>query len=256
MFKLFISALVFSLVSFSAAAGPLHDAVMSGDMDSLNEALNEGADVNETDYIQGTALHAAVSLGNVAMVETLLDAGANIDMPSEINGGRAAHLAASNGDSQMLELLAERGADIDAVDSLGQTPLHLAATYGHASSVEVLLSHGAELEAREEQYGRTPLLIAAFGGDIATVSALLEAGANANARDNGGRSALRFSATPASWSTAGGEDVLVLLIESGADLEAVETNGLTILGWARSRAVSEAFYGKIVATLKRLGAPE
>ena len=62
-----------------AKAGDLHKAAKSGDVEAIKVILAEGVDVNESDFITGTAFHLAVSGGHLEAVDVLIANGANID---------------------------------------------------------------------------------------------------------------------------------------------------------------------------------
>jgi ankyrin repeat protein len=69
----------------------------------------------------------------------------------------------------VVELLLENGAELETKDEVyGQTPLSCAARYGHEAVVELLLENSAELETKDEN-GQTPLSWAAWNGHKAIV---------------------------------------------------------------------------------------
>lgn len=60
------------------AASELADAAMHGDRDALRELVEQGIDVNAAQPDGATALHWAVYRDDLAAVELLIDAGANV----------------------------------------------------------------------------------------------------------------------------------------------------------------------------------
>lgn len=79
-------------------------------------------------------LNVAVEKGNVEMIQTLLDAGADIHASND----HALESAAANGNNQVVELLLEAGADIHAS---GDQPLYEAVYNNHDEVVATLLAH-------------------------------------------------------------------------------------------------------------------
>lgn len=107
--------------------------------------------------------------------------------------GTPLHVAVRNGDIAKVERLLAADADVNAVDKYGWTPLHGAAYDGNAAAVAVLLAAGGDVNAVEKQ-GNTPLHRAALNGNPASVSALLAAGANPNAVNESGDTPFHLAA--------------------------------------------------------------
>jgi uncharacterized protein len=134
----------------------------------------------------------AVRKGDVARATALARAGAAREADAE--GVTALMLAASLGNVAMVEALLAAGADANACDARGFTPLFHAcydpdADRGYPEVVKALLAAGADREAKIG-YGVRPLMYAAGNGEAGVVEALLAAGADPAARNEGGRTAL------------------------------------------------------------------
>ena len=121
------------------------------------------------------------------MIVILLLAGTSLVLGGDL------HIAAGKGDTAVVEALLEAGADVEAKDSHGWTALHIAAMEGHSAVVKVLLEAGADVNAKDNTDG-TALLNAAMIGHYAIIKTLLEAGANVEAKDNHGWTALSLAA--------------------------------------------------------------
>jgi ankyrin repeat protein len=93
---------------------PLHQAAGRNDINTATKLLDQGADVNERNKLNGsTALKVASSQGNVEMVKLLLDRGADVNLASGNMGWTALSNAAWTGQTEVAILLVERGADIN-----------------------------------------------------------------------------------------------------------------------------------------------
>jgi uncharacterized protein len=91
-------------------------------------------------------------------------------------------LAASRGDAALLEVLLDNGADANEPLPLGRRPLMLAARSGVVEAARVLLDHGADVNAKETQRGTTALMQAADQGHADVAALLIEHGADVAAR--------------------------------------------------------------------------
>ena len=98
-----------------------------GNPQTVQELLNEGADVNVTNYKGQTALHCAAKAGFVEPVRILLEHGANVDAQDR-DGDTPLHAACRSSIKdhaklqKVVDLLVAKNADIGAVNRLGRTP--------------------------------------------------------------------------------------------------------------------------------------
>jgi ankyrin repeat protein len=107
--------------------------------------LNEGAEVNDRDGYGSLALRWASTLGRVATLQLLLEAGADAVSPGRI----------------------------------GETPLIQAARAGHVGVARALLAHGCgDVDTRDERVGSSALCWACLRGQTDVARLLLEAGAD------------------------------------------------------------------------------
>ncbi|KAL9117500.1 MAG: hypothetical protein Q9187_005963 [Circinaria calcarea] len=190
--------------------------------------LEKGADVDAKDENGHTALHEAAFKGNKAVIRLLLEKGADIKVKDK-DKWTAMHAAALSGHEAIIQLLLEKGADIDAKDEDGQTVLYQAASSGHEAVIRLLLEKGADIEAKDKDKW-TALHMAASFEHEAVVRLLLKNGADIEAKDKDGQTALYRAAL------RGHEAVVRLLLENGADIEAKNENEWTIMHTA-------AFFG-------------
>jgi len=109
-----------------------------------------------------------------------------------------------------------------------QSSLILAlANTGLVESVQYLLYRGANIEIRSWHYDRTPLILAAEGGHDHVVRLLLDEGAQINAMDV-------WRLTALSWAVIlGHEQVVRVLVEMGANLGIKSVAGKTAGDYAK-----------------------
>ncbi len=166
------------LLAASPSTDFLYVAAGNDDLDRVRALLREGADVNAAQGDGMTALHHAARLGNAAMAEILITAGANLEAKTRLGDHRPLHVASAAGRSGVVALLVAAGADVNALTNTGAAPLHFAAASGSADAIAALLGGGAEVDVREPVWGQTPLMFAAAAGRTEAIEMLLEKGAN------------------------------------------------------------------------------
>ncbi|KAI8384607.1 uncharacterized protein BYT42DRAFT_563061 [Radiomyces spectabilis] len=124
------------------------------------------------DYLLG--LHWAATTGNVGLVKFALDHGAPID--SVVNGFMPLQLACiSDNNIAVVQYLIDRGAQVNAqrwskkhsadksqavAGATGSTALHVACANGCAKIVDLLLRNNAQVDVKDK-YGSTPMDVAA-----------------------------------------------------------------------------------------------
>jgi ankyrin repeat protein len=239
---------------------PFMYAVLYTGAATLERLLNQGADANQKNDANATALMWAAT--DLDKTRLLLGHGADVNARSSDMRTPLMIAARRPGNVSVVKLLLERGANPNpnphpAAES---SPLIEAATAGDAASVELLLGRGAEVKEAGEpalemavtmECPRCTALLAAKDldraaysvalaniaalGDVSAVRLMLDHGADVNAVDPLGRTALMYAAS----SDLVPLDVVKLLVEHGADVNAKDGHkqasdfGLTALDIAK-----------------------
>jgi ankyrin repeat protein len=134
-------------------ASPFFLAAYSGNIEILPRLREAGAKFDEPMVLIGTssttAIAGAVRLGNLAMVQKLLDLGVPVDEP-ERSGITLLDRAVLGNQVEIAKLLIVRGGDVNHADKIGFTALLYAASidFGDSAMIDLLLKSGAHTDVR------------------------------------------------------------------------------------------------------------
>ncbi|KAL2066161.1 hypothetical protein VTL71DRAFT_2232 [Oculimacula yallundae] len=175
------------------------------------------------------------------MIRLLLDSGASANGEAggeEEQGGRNTplHAAAKSGSPGSVQLLLESGADVSFPNNNGCTALHVAVqSYDHSlSSIQTLLSVEEIKVNAQNLSGMTALHLAAQSMKPDIIRMLLDHEANIDIFSNKGETALVVGADSiyrydVLERMEKYQEMMKILIERGADIEAVDEEGNTVL---------------------------
>jgi ankyrin repeat protein len=196
----------------------LFDAVREGNLEKAQKLLEKGASVHATDQSHTTPLYLAVLNGHINIIELLLEYGADMNAIAP-NGLTPWILAFTH--NKVIELLVGKGANVNAVSEDGESLMHYVSKNGEPTMVSFLLEHGANLNVRSK-CGHTPLWLAVHSNNEETALLLLRNNADCNIADTEGN-------TPLHKASYFSPAIIKLLIEHGADLNARNNEGCSIL---------------------------
>lgn len=262
-------------------------AAAEGHVEAVELLVKSGADVHAKVKSGFTPLLFAVREGRIAVVRSLIKAGVkvNLELTSEKSLSPLL-LAVENGHFELAVALLEAGADPND-DRSGFTPLHTLTWVrkpnrgddeagqpppegsGKITSLQFpreLVKHGAKVNARLARGksgrgdlgmpGATAFLLASKTADLPLMKLLIELGADPLLPNNDGTTTLMAAAglgTRAPDEEAGTEEECIeaarLLIDLGADVNAVSANGETAMHGAAYKSLP-----KMVAFLSSKGA--
>ncbi|KAK9965131.1 hypothetical protein ABG768_004240 [Culter alburnus] len=226
----------------------LLEASKSGDLEVVKKLCTlQNVNCRDVEGRQSTPLHFAAGYNRVAVVEYLLQHGA--DVHAKDKGGLVPlHNACSYGHYEVAELLVIHGAVVNVADLWKFTPLHEAAAKGKYEICKLLLQHGAD-PTKKNRDGNTPLdLVKDEDTDIQDLlrgdAALLDASKkgclarvkklctpdNVNCRDTQGR-----HSTPLHLAAGYNNlEVAEYLLQHGAEVNSQDKGGLIPLHNAAS----------------------
>jgi len=162
---------------------PFAVAAKSGNANIIGQLMKAGADPNDSlNYINSseTPLMHAARAGSADAVRLMLLAGAKVNARENWNGQTALHWAAAEGHGAVVQALIEGGADIRQRSNAGTSPFLFAVRRGDMASVQAFLAAGADVNEKRVDFA-TPLLVAIINGHEDLVDLLLDKGADPNA---------------------------------------------------------------------------
>lgn len=150
-----------------------------------------GSDINECDESGCTPLIYACMNNAPDMVKMLLDHGADTEIGSPMNR-MPLHYAAEAGNIAVINLLVNAGANVNPTDSEGVSPLMIMAGYGKSIAALSFIKNPEVDVNVKDNCSRTAIVYAIFSGKQQLVKALLP-GAEADDSDSYGNTILHYA---------------------------------------------------------------
>lgn len=189
--------LIFTTTSFADSNTlSLVEAAEQGKVAEVKQALDQGADIEQRDKRQRTALMAATHENQVEVARLLIDKGADVNARDSIEDSPYLY-AGARGLQEILVMTLSHGADLKSLNRFGGTALIPAAERGHVETVQTLIDAGVEVD-HVNRLGWTALIEAIVLGDgsdkyAQIVTRLIQGGADINLADRQGDSPLALA---------------------------------------------------------------
>ena len=184
-------------------------------------ARGEGSfGVNDADAVGWTALQLASYGGHLALVDMLIEAGADVNQAME-DGATPLFIASQQGHLEVVKALIKAKAKVNQAMEGGATPLWIASQQGKLEVVKELIKAKAKVNQAKDT-GSTPLWIASQNGKLEVVKELIKAKAKVNQAREDGETPL-FAAS----YYYGYLEVVTELIEAKAAVNQARKNGCT-----------------------------
>ena len=136
-------------------------AVKNDYTEIATELLKLNLDVNIQNSKGETPLSIASKLGNLAIVNLLLENGAKINIKDSEYGETPLHKAVWNGNVEIVGKLLANGANGNIKDNQeGWTPLHVAVYTNNLKVIKKLLKYRAGIDVKDDEDESTPLHLA------------------------------------------------------------------------------------------------
>jgi ankyrin repeat protein len=180
--------------------------------------LSKGARVNDEDFFGRAAVIYAIEQDRRALLELLLDNGADVMLPCRAYRMPAIFVPFMQDNPEVAYLVISKCPDVKVMDNLANTTLSWASRFGYLDSVRYLINKGAMIDNLSIHF-KTPLMEASEKGHYDIAILLIQKGANVNQQTKKGWSALMWAAEK------GYNEIVLLLIEAGADLFAKNDHG-------------------------------
>ena len=139
----------------------LYWAIKNGSISEINQAIQNGADVNTKDIESRTPLMFALRYeAPKKVIELLIAKGAYVNAKDKIGWTPLMYACSYDAPKEVIELLINNKADVNKKSNYGKTPLMYACKYNASKElIELLIAKGAKVKAKDK-VGQTPLMLA------------------------------------------------------------------------------------------------
>lgn len=148
--------------------------------------------INKSDIFGNTAILYAAYRGNILIVRSLIECGADVNITSK-KGLNVLHMAAQgNNPNLIIYFKVKYNISVLSKDSQGNTPLHWACYNSSEESINFLLSYMEDINIQNND-GKTPLHIALVTEKPSLIKKLIQRGADIKIKDKDGKTPIDFA---------------------------------------------------------------
>jgi len=179
--------------------------------DFIDKLIKNGADVNEHDGDENSALILAITYKYLDVVKVLIDEVDDVD-ETDKDGNTALMLISKNGHLAYVKYLIEKKADVNKVNKDGETALTIAMQYDYSYVVKFLIGHVADIN-KDDKNGNTALMLVSKYGCLEDVKYLIKKGSDINKVNKDGNTPLILA------SLNGHAEIVKHLLNAGAKFD-------------------------------------
>ncbi|CAF1260401.1 unnamed protein product [Didymodactylos carnosus] len=136
-------------------------AALCGNLPIVQTLVEHGANINHWTKLHSTPLRAACFFNSFDVAKYLIDHGADVNIQHTSMSDTCLMLASYKGYLEICKYLLEKGCKVNMTDNDGSTALHCATEQDHLVVVQCLIDNGADISIKN-RWGFTPLMLAAL----------------------------------------------------------------------------------------------
>ncbi|XP_012824933.1 ankyrin repeat and SOCS box protein 2 isoform X3 [Xenopus tropicalis] len=224
---------------------PLHEAAYYGSLECVKLLLKAyPSTIDQRTLQEETALYFSAVKGHIECITYLLQSGAEPDIANK-SRETPLYKACERMNAEAAQLLVEYRADVNHRCNRGWTALHEAVARNAIDIIDILVKGGAKIESKN-CYGITPLFVAAQSGQMEALRYIAKCGADINTQANDNASAL-FEA-----SKNGHDDIVEFLLAQGADANKPNKDGWLPIHIAAKRRDNDDIVSMLIPVTSRI----
>eukprot|EP01080_Neovahlkampfia_damariscottae_P010211 gene10211-2631_t len=135
---------------------PIQDALRAGHNEVVSLLKSRGGTSELPTIKKMASLMSAIQNGNLTKVKNLILVSPDLIDASDYDNRTPLHIAASIGDLEIVQFLLEAGADVNALDNQDETPIQDALSHGKSQVVDFLIQKGGEIPSTILEAVRNP----------------------------------------------------------------------------------------------------